>query len=375
MIIETAFLSFPLSYDKLISMNQSSKIQFLTYIALMATGIFIPLFAKDLGASALLIGLIVAAYNSIYFFSSSIFGMLTDKFEEHFFIRLGLLLCSIVFGMHIFVHDLFSLFTVRILAGLCVGIYPAALAVYAFEEREGKMGKFTAYGSLGWSVGCILAGITGNYYIIFSISGLLFLASFFISLPVQEKIADNKKEKISFPSLLRKNFRVYMPYFLRNIGAQAIWSVFPVYLIELGANKFWIGIIHFLNAFTQFIIMPRIEKYKNIYLIQVGVTSSIIVFLCYGLSNSWFYLLPIQFLLAFAFSALQVGSIQELLNKNVEKSSVMGILNSTSNFAAAIGPFLAGIIAEFFGFKGVMYFGALTSVFALFVFSRLKVKN
>ncbi|MDD5593555.1 MAG: MFS transporter, partial [Candidatus Margulisbacteria bacterium] len=64
-----------------------------------------------------------------------------------------------------------------------------------------------------------------------------------------------------------------------------------------------------------------------------------------------------------------VGANQEILAKNAEKGSAVGLLNSEANFTAVIGPFLAGLLLSFAGFDGVMWFGAILSFIGLVSFT------
>jgi len=347
----------------------SNLIQLLTYTSFMASSIFIPLIAQGFGAGPGVIGLLVGAYNLFYLISTYLFGILADKYGGKYILRLGLLFSAIFFASQILAHDVFSLFIVRSLAGAAAGIFPAALAVYAFSESKGRMGRFSGYGSLGWAVGSILAGLIALSQTIFIMSSIFFVMAFFISLQM-DKGFQRIAEPVLFPwKLIRRNARIYVPYFFRSLGAQSIWSIFPLYLVWTGADKLWVGIAYFVNAFSQFLIMQYIEKFKNLYLINIGLLCTVATFIGYALFPHIGVVLFFQLLLAFSFSTLQVGSIQELLGKNVEQSMAMALLNSVINFTAVIGPFLAGAIAQYYGYSGVMWFGAVISFVGLVSFT------
>lgn len=356
-------------------MEPSSLIQFLTYTAILLSSIFIPILAKELGAGAFEVGLIVSAYYFFYLVANLLFSYFSDRFGGKVFLRLGLLLSTFAFAFQILARNVPSLLLVRIFAGFTSGVFPAALAVYAYEEREGKMGKFAGYGSLGWAVGSVISGIIAAYNPIFILSAIFFLIAFSVSLTFSEETPVAAKFTLPaflFPWLiLKENQRIYLPYFLRNVGAHAIWAIFPLYLLQLGADKFWIGIIYFVNAFSQFFIMQYVERFRNLFLINLGLLCSAVTFLGFALVPSYHYIIPVQVLLAFSFSTLQVGSIQELLAKNISKSSAIGVLNSMVNFSAVLGPFFAGMVAQAFGYTGVMYFGLILALIGLFGFTKV----
>jgi MFS family permease len=350
-------------------MEYSNLIQVFAYAAMMASSIFIPLMADGFGASPAVVGLLVGAYNLAFLLSSYLFGLLSDKYGGKHILKIGLLSAALFFFLQIFAQDLFSLFVVRSLAGACAGIFPAALAVYAYKEQHGKMGKFTGSGSLGWSVGAMGAGVIFNNQIIFMASAFFFLVAFFLSLRLAK--IEHVPRKISvFPRrFFLRNARIYIPYFFRALGAQAAWAIFPLYLVFTGADKLWVGIAYFVNTFSQYFIMRYVEKFHNLYLVNVGLLLSIVTFIGYALFPYLSVVLLLQLLLAFSFSTLLVGTVQELLEVNLEQSTAIGLLNSITNFTAVISPFMAGFVAQAYGYGGVMWMAAFFTFIGLISFT------
>jgi len=350
-------------------MEGSNLIQLFTCAAMMASAIFIPLLAQGFGASPGMVGVIVGAYNGFFLLSSYVFGLLSDKYGGRMVLRAGLLLSALFFAAQIFSRDLFSLFLVRSLAGAAAGIFPAALAVYAYSEQKEKIGKFAGSGSLGWAIGAILAGFISNNQSIFLLSSIFFAMAFFMSLQMDRGFQKVKEINYAPFKLIRRNARIYIPYFFRALGAQAIWSVFPLYLVWTGANTLLVGAAYFINLFSQFFIMRYVEKFRNLYLVNIGLLCTVLTFMGYALFPYLPVVLVFQLLLAFSFSTLLVGSLQELLSKNVEQSAAMGILNSIANFTAVIGPFMAGFIVQGWGYPALMWMGAALTFVGLVMFT------
>jgi hypothetical protein len=148
----------------------------------------------------------------------------------------------------------------------------------------------------------------------------MFLAGFFISLlmgrnahkdPEACAITEKPANVTTTMQLLRQNKVVYSSFFLRQLGASAVWSMFPIFLAhELGAGDIWIGAIYATNAITQFVFMNRYGKTINANYyrsIEVGAILSVVVFLAYSLSQSYFHIFPIQVVLGLSWSLLYVG--------------------------------------------------------------------
>jgi len=335
----------------------SSTIQLLSYASLIMGLIVVPLFASDLGASYFEVGVIVAAYGFTIFFSSYIFGRASDIHGRRIILILGLVASSIAFFLQIFADSVTSLVLMRALVGFCAGIYPPALIAYVYEQKEG-LGTFSAYGSLGWAIGSFLTGVVASYNGVFLIGSLFFFAAFLVSLRMPE--GEFKSVKIPlFPTeLLMENSTVYLPFLLRHLGAFAIWAIFPLYLADLGADRFWIGILYGVNSLTQFFVMMRLNRFDGARLVRWGLVVSALAFIAIALAQNHWQMLPTQILLGFSWSFLYVGSLLFLTKKNIERATSVGILRSLIGLAGIFGPILGGLISQLYGLVWTMYFAA-----------------
>lgn len=312
----------------------------------------------------MLISLILSLYNAMLFLSSIIFGRLGDMWGRKTIVLFGFLVSAIVFCCHNCINSFSSLFIVRGLAGIGVGIIPGSLAALAWG---GSIGFFTALGSLGFTTGNVLAGVLREDFFIFSGASLLCLIGFVGTLFVKER-----HKKISVPlfpyKIIKKNLNVYLPFLIRHSAAQAIWALFPIYLSELGANKLWIGIIYGINPFMQFIFMLLLDRYKSTLLIGWGLIASAVTFFGYGISPNWYVILFFQIVLGFSWANLYLGSIKHLLENNVEQATATGFLSSVIGLAGILGPLIGGAIS-FLGLRALL-FCASSFAFLAFIISK-----
>ena len=351
---------------------KSSLIRFFTFATAMVSFAYLPIFARDLGISDVNIGIIVAFYSSALFFSSYIFGRTSDKYGRKLFILVGLIAAIISFFLQIFANDFTTLLLVRTLVGFCIGIYPSALVAYVYERKE-NLNRFASFGSLGWFFGLLISGIVAMYFTIngvFILSSLFSLISFLVALFLESK----KHKPISVPffpiKIIKKNRCVYSCFFLRHTGAAMIWTFWPLYLLELGADLFWVGIIQAINSIVQFFVMYIVtEKFKSIKLVRYGILLSIIAFFSFTLARNFWEIIPTQFLLGISWGFLYVGVLRNLTDKNVEKATVSGILDSVINFATVIGPFLATLVISFGDYRTTMYVASFLSLASFLIFN------
>jgi hypothetical protein len=66
---------------------------------------------------------------------------------------------------------------------------------------------------------------------------------------------------------------------------------------------------------------------------QIGLLLSIGVFIAYGLANQYWELIPIQLVLAFAYSSMFVGALSYLLKRHPEYGTTSGLMNSVNALA------------------------------------------
>jgi MFS family permease len=344
-----------------------TNIQFLASSSFMLSYIFIPIYAESLGASYLEVGIIVASYGAASLLSSFIFGKFADIHRLRPIILGGMLIAASSFFLQIFAYDAFSLAVIRALAGFSVGIYPAALTIYVHYQGR-SVGKFISYGSLGWMVGFLLAGVIGDIRYLFLLSSLSFMIAFFVAFGLKD--IEKPSLNVSYFSLetFKKNIATYASVFVRHIGAVAVWTIMPLYLVSLGASSFWIGIIYAINPFVQFIIMQRLDGFKNEWLVKCGFILSALAFLCYYLAPTFLFIVPGMVFIAFGWSFLFVGATRLLIERNLEKATATGMLNSTISAGSILGAVLGGLLLHTYGFQETMLFAILCIILGAALF-------
>ncbi len=348
----------------------------LSQLAMGASILFIPNLSEELGADNTMVGIIVAVYAMALFVSSYIFGRESDVHDRRIFVKLGLGLSVITFLVQILTDPHFVipllihpwlLALVRFLAGFTAGMVPAALTAYV-SDTKGQMGRFSAYGSLGSGLGTLLAGFIAMYWGIFSLSSLCFIVAFAISLSLPR--SNNVGLKVSFfpKALIKRNWYVYASFFLRNFGANAIWAVYPLFIASIGGNMLWTGIIYTTNWITQFVIMSILDRYSSRKLLGAGLLLSTATFIAFTFAQNFYQLIPMQLLLASAWSTLYVGALVFLIEHNVEKATCTGVLNSALNLSVVFGSLLGGVLSQLFGYSATMYAGAILTLLGYIIF-------
>jgi len=349
-----------------------SVIQLLFNVAFSASYLFIPNLAEDLGASNTQLGIIGAVYGLAVFSSSYLFGRASDVYGRKFFLHLGLGVSTITFLLQVladpsfvapFLADPWLLAFTRGLAGFSIGIFPAALTAYVYESGD-ALGRFSSFGALGWAIGNFAAGLIAMYWGAFMLSSACLLLAFLVSFTMPTVSSPNLSVPFFPKSVIKKNWHLYLSYFMRHTGANCVWIIYPLYIVRsLGGDKFWVGVIYTVNTASQFLVMRFVDRFRSGTLINVGLILSSVTFFAFTLAQNFYQLIPIQVLLACSWSCLYVGSLLYLMKRNIERATCTGLLSSVINLAVVFGALMGGAISQFLGFKATMYAAAaLTAI-------------
>jgi MFS family permease len=343
-----------------------ASINFFSNVSVELTNVYMALFARSVGSTNIQVGFIAAASGVFFLISSLLFGRLSDIHGRMKFIRFGLGLTSVAFLLQTLAHNPWSLLAARGFVGFSLGINSAVIMAYTYEQQK-QIGSFISYGALGWLAGAMLAALVKVYATLFILSAAASFIAFLLSFLLKEdKESAVRIHVAAFPvDLIKSNYKIFLAFFLRQLGGMAIWTVWPLYLSDIGASKFWISVMDSTNMLGQFVFMRYIERFNAARMFQFGLIGSAIVFAIYGVANHYLQIIPTQLLLAAGYSALFIGALNYLLKRHRERGTVAGLLNSSMSLSGSIGPFMGGVVSERWGYGAVMYAAAALSFLGL----------
>ena len=136
-----------------------------------------------------------------------------------------------------------------------------------------------------------------------------------------------------------------------------IYSIFALYVNQLGASAAQIGTIYTTGAVAGLVIAPFVGRLSDRHgrrpIILICLASLAVVFFLYALATSFVTILPVQALEGAAWAALGtvVPALVADLATERERGAFMGVYNQTWYLGWAIGPVLGGILADVIGFR------------------------
>ncbi|HEY3419884.1 MAG TPA: MFS transporter [Methanomassiliicoccales archaeon] len=343
-------------------------IQVLSSAGLSGSALLIPnMLRGDFGANTIEIGLITAVFNAALFSSSWIFGRASDVHGKRRILQAGLLITSIALLLQVFAHDAFMVGLSRVFVGTACGIYPSALLCHVYENDK-KVGKFSAYGSLGFGFGTFFAGAIGIYYGIFIASAAMLFVAFVVSLYLPFHKERCHQVPLFPTKIIVRNFPVYLSVMLRHIGANMIWVVYALFLADLGADPLFIGMVYGVNAAAQFVFMNYVDRFGSKKLVLFGFVFSMLTFPSYTIATTYWMIIPSQVMIAASWSCLYVGSVKYVMERNDEKGTSAGLLQSFLSISAIMGALIGGLATYSLGYHGTMYLATVMAALGLVVF-------
>jgi MFS family permease len=362
------------------SLSREGIIQFLASLATLSVFTYVPYWGRLIGLTDPEIALTATLFGIVAFTSGILAGRLSDLFgARKIFVIIGLFSGSItLFGLVIPHKIEFILF--RALSGIGLGIYSPALVALVSDKGD-KIGNFSAYGSFGWTVGVLVSGIIGLIWVpaIFIFGALSLLGAAIVAFTVSEE-EPSKRYQDSYFSVFWDRKRIYLAFALRHSSAAAIWTFWPLFLLQLGADTFWIAIIQCTNAMTQTIIMYKFtDKMKNQHMVSLGLILSGISFISFTIPTNFIGIIPTQIILGFSWAFLYVGTLRYSIEKShFDKSTAAGLITSILPVANIIGSLIALLVTSIGGsyFEIIMIAAFVTFITSIgFTFFENKSKN
>ncbi|WP_236609673.1 MFS transporter [Archaeoglobus sulfaticallidus] len=335
------------------------------FIVMLGMGIItplLPIFAQDLGASGIWIGVIFSAYSFSRLVFLPISGMLSDRYGRRRTILLGLFLYSSVTFLYILSKTPEQLSFVRMLHGITSAmIIPVAMASVGDISIKGKegffIGKFNQSLFLGMASGPIVGGVLNDIlgmkltFMSLSFFGFFTLLVVFISFP--ETVTTRKEKKPVF-----RNSKLWIAFifrFINSMGRGSILSFLPIYLGFLNYSTTVIGSLVSLNLFISALIQPSFGRLSD----RVGVRYPVIMSALAGAGilfalprvSSLDSLIFLSVLLGItsAMSIPAVGAIVAVEGKKGGMGQLMGILSASKSLGRVVGPVVSGVIFDVFG--------------------------
>ncbi len=359
-------------------------------ISMLGMGIVVPLlpiYADQMGASALEIGLINAGFSLMVLVALPIMGRLSDRFGRKKFLLAGLSILTVASLTFIWAQNPFQLILARIFQGIGASMHLPIAQAYLGDitpkGEEGKwMGHFNAILFSGMSLGPLFGGVLTDLFnvtttfLVMAALCLIGLIATLIFLPeVKERVVSLRNgsafEGLKKSRIMKGVFAVRMTIGFSNA---CIMTFLPLFASQnLGLSVFLIGVLiasrtplALLQSYTGMLA----DKYSRRGLVTIGSLAAIVFIALMPFAGGFWPLLVLFALVsigtAFAMPAATAYVVEE--GRVFGMGASMALFMMAMQIGHGVGPVLLGGIADFMGIESSFYAAAIILLFGIAAF-------
>jgi MFS family permease len=350
----------------------------------------LPIYAKELGASGVWLGIIFAGTSIASALLMPVTGRLSDKRGRKLFLALGVGGLTVVSFAYVWAHSVGGLTIIRFVQGAAAAMVMPIAQAYIGDitppGEEGKwMGIFNATFIIGFGTGPLLGGVVADRFgmnTAFYIMGSLNLLSFLSTIILLPEITQRRQSSGRFSLKVITASNVTRGIFTYQIGASSIRGIMttfiPVFAVSMaGLNSALIGTILTVsiiaNSLLQVPFGNLADRLDRRLMVVIGALGSgISMLLVPSASGFWLLLMFLGF--GALFDGISTPAAMAAIIQEGRKYG-MGVATSVSNMGAGLGmglaPILAGFVVDNFYVGSAFYVAASISVISVCIFSFL----
>ncbi|HSA58151.1 MAG TPA: MFS transporter [bacterium] len=353
------------------SANRSLLILFSVIVLdLIGFGVVVPIlpfYAKQYGASATVLGLLLTSYSAMQFAFSSLWGRLSDRIGRKKTLVLtiaGSAASLVLVGL---ANSLLLLFAGRILSGIFAANISVASAyvtdVTTEENRSKGMGMIGAAFGIGFLLGPALGGVLSHhgYHVPILTAAALSALNFLYALWRLPEPARHHKPSLSQDEVVETRvlaqpqvFKLCAIYFLFTIAVNQLESIFAFFMMRrFSYDAMHVAYILALMALIMIVIQGGLirtltQRYGETLLLLSGSLLLGASFACVPLSPTVaLLLLPLG--IASVGRGISQPSLLSIVSKKSSpqmRGAVMGTFQASASLGRVIGPVIAGFLFD-----------------------------
>jgi DHA1 family multidrug resistance protein-like MFS transporter len=351
------------------------------FVSMLGVGIivpFLPLYARQMGASAFVMGAIFSSFSLARGLTMPYVGSLSDRHGRKIFIIIGLLGYALLAVALIWASSPWELVLNRVLQGVFAAmVLPVSMALVADLTPSGQegviFGGFNTYFLLGFAVGPLIGGVTYDYIGLSAnfllMAGLSFTSLLMVLFLVREpkkvrKAVDKGGWAEQFALLKdRPLFSVFLARALSAVGMGCFVAFLPVLTADKGLSNTELGWLLAVNV----LVMTGLQKpcgwladrWSRVGLAAMGLSLSGVCKGLLPLPGSFSGLMTLCVLegvaAGLALPALTALAVSHGRRLGAGMGVTMGSFGMAMSLGVSVGPLGAGLLADWLGIGSIFY--------------------
>jgi len=338
----------------------------------------LPLYAENLGATGIWLGMIFAGFSISRAIFMPIMGRLSDRRGRKVLISIGLLIYSATALGLIWAETVSQLTLVRLVQGFAASmIIPIAEAYVGDICPEGEEGTWIGYYYFafltGFGCGPFLGGVLADHFDMnaaFIALGGLNLIAFLVVAFLLPETPERKAEASPIPSfkamsrsgIVRGLFVFRFSFYLGAAAFATFLPIFAAFYLDLSPTQ--IGILLGVNILLVSVFEIYggyiADRFNRKMLIIFGSIVSIIWLALIPQAHSFWYLLVLCIIggLGGAAALPAAGALVIEEGRKFGMGSTFAVYAMAMSLGMGIGPLISGMMADWVSLYSVFYFAA-----------------
>jgi len=369
---------------------------FVDMVGLLMVIPLMPFYARQLGASGVVIAILVSAFTAAQLLSAPIWGRVSDRYGRRPALLIGLGAAAVAYVVFAYATSIWLLLLSRVVQGAgggTTGVVQAYVADSVKPEGRAKaLGWISAATNLGVALGPLLGSFAlrqfgrpgpGMIAAILCVVNMIFAWRYLReSRDMQEAAQVQRRPGASMEAITHVLTHTSEPaprliwMYAIAIGAfQGMTAILSLFLIDqfgVGAHDIWIVFTYIgtISVVMRAAILGRaVDTYGEVALSRIGL-----VLLALGLGL--FPLMPNYATLAFAIAMMPIGTaltfpcVTSLLSRVIqshERGLYMGVQQTFGGLSRVIVPLWAGFAYDHLGHRIPFWTSALLVVGVMFL--------
>ncbi|HQC33666.1 MAG TPA: MFS transporter [Methanoculleus sp.] len=384
-------------------MNTARRVYNVLFISVFATMLglgvvspLLPIYAENLGATGIWLGVIFSAFALSRSVFMPIIGRISDRRGRKWIILTGMFAYAVLSLAYLIAGSVYSLTAVRFAHGLASAmVVPIAMAYIADLSEKGKegshMGNFSISMFLGMGVGPLLGGFLNDTFgmpsVFYAMAGLSAFATLLVAISLPEAkpggFALPDAPSTPMPALITLPVMqgVMVFAFISALGRGGMMVFVPVFGPLIAISPFEVGIVLSANTFLMALLQVPIGRLTDtgnkVALIVAGSTIAAIALAVIPLTHSFLPLLLVTSLIGVG-GAIQQPAIMALTvdaGRTIGMGTSMGAYNTVFGIGMIIAPLMGGAFMDFVGIEAVFYVGGAISLIGTVIFAAMMQRS
>lgn len=361
---------------------------FTTMLGLGIIGPIIPLYAENMGATFVQIGLLSSAWSISRLIFTAPLGNLSDRSGKKRIIVAGLGVYAVISILYATAWDYTSLISIRFLHGLgSAASMPIAIAYAAEISPEGREGRYMGTMNLamfaGMGLGPLIGGYLTDYFTMstpFYVMGALTALSLILTLAFlpDDRLRREKSTKArpSFRKVLSKR-TLRAAFIYRAVGALgrgSIMGFLSLYISGsvktggLGLSVSMAGLILSAGQFSAALLQRPFgiaaDRYSKTLLILLGGFVGAIGLAMFPFANGPWEVLAARliFSVGSAIGMPALTAIAAIEGRELGVGTTMSVLQSAMSLGNIAGPLISGFLVDIYGLKPIFFVSSLITL-------------